>query len=131
MSSKIILLMSFNEKKIPDRLLDWPAYITLRECKEKIEENQVIVIEQVRSQFCKKIINAINNSIPSICLTFPNNILNSNKNIIILELIERFGAITITGEFDNYTSCEINCVNCINDIPPNPTKIFIEFLKEN
>lgn len=123
--------MNFEENSIPDRLDKWPDYITLRDCKEQMEENQKIVIEQVRSLFCKEIIKAINNSIPNIWLEFPNNILNNNKKIIILELIDRFGAISITGKSDEYTFCETNYINNINDIPPNPIKIYLEFLKEN
>jgi len=123
--------MNFDENSILERLQEWPEYITLRNCKERIEQNQIIVIEQVRSQFCKNIINAINNSIPSIILIFPDNLLNNNKKIIIKELIDRFGLISVTGELDNYTSCETNCVNDIEEIPPNPTKIHLEFLKEN
>ena len=120
-----------NIDEIPTRLQTWPDYVTLRECKERIEHNQIIVIEQVRSQFCKIIINAINNSIPIIILEFPNNLLNVNKRIIIEELIERFGSLTIFGETNSFTVCEVNCVDSVDEIPPNPTKIHLEILKEN
>lgn len=123
--------MDFNENNIQERLQVWPDYITLKDCKERIEQNQIIVIEQVRSQFCKNIINAINNSIPNIILVFPNNLLNNNRKIIIKELVDRFGALSVTGEVDECTICESNYVNEIEDIPPNPTKIHLEFLKEN
>ena len=121
----------FNEASISDRLENWPDHITLKECKEQIELNQIIVVEQTRSLFCKIIINAVNNSVPNIVLNFPNNLLNNNKKIIIGELIDRFGVLSITGQIDDNTLCETNCINDIEDIPPNPVKIHLEFLKEN
>lgn len=123
--------INFDENIVPDRLQNWPDCITLKDCKEQMEQNQVIVIEQTRSLFCKSIMNAVNNSVPIVALDFPKNLLNNNKILIIKELIDRFGAISVDGESDNYTLCEAKCVNDMDDIPPNPTKIYLEFLKEN
>lgn len=120
---------SYNKKNIEEHMEELPICCNLLFCKNKIMENQKILIKKTRSEFWNQIKNAIEESLTSVTLILPNNMLCDTRNILILELLERFGPITIIGE-------EIYGIQGIealvihkDDIPPKPKKILIEFIK--
>lgn len=115
------------EMEIPERLCEWPSWINLKVCKETLEQNQKIILEKSRSEFCKKILKATEMSEPEVLLEFPVNLFNKNKMILISELINNFGSVTIYGKTEN-ALWEHNFIKDIEEVPSNPQSVKIIFV---
>jgi len=114
---------------VSDQLNEFPNHCNINDCKNQIIKNQQNLIEQVRSNFTKKINKCVNESELCIVLQFPSNLLNSSRTILILELIERFGPLTIQSGQGSDIKCEGNGISHVNDIPKNPKTIIINIMQ--
>lgn len=121
-----IINNEFNNE-MSTRLKSFPKCCNLQFCREKIKENQQILIEEVRGLFWKEIKYAVDNSMIKVSLKFPENLLKEYRIIITNELIFLFGSINIIGQGYEDNNIEIFGVTNENDIPDIPKEIIINF----
>ena len=114
-----------------DQLDKFPDNCNIQTYRERILSNQHILIKQIRLQFLNSMEKCVEENCPNIELVFPANLLESFRKILIKEIFERFGPVTIICEnINNDLEPNESCgVNNEKDIPRNPKKILIDIIK--
>jgi len=79
----------------------FPDDMNLMRCKEIIEAKQLDLLRKTRENFYKKVKEGVDKCSHIIKLVFPENLWHTHRKVILVELLERFGEVTIVTKQNN------------------------------
>lgn len=105
----------------------FPTNFTRQVCHDILTKNQSDLIKQVRDQFHKETLKAIEQCNPEVMLEFPEKLWHEHRVTLIKELLDRFGKIKIKTNNPEYNA--LKPITTTDDLPNNIKKVIIEFMK--
>lgn len=90
--------------------------ISMLICRNKLYDNQSILLKKTRKHITKSILSEIDNNNNNASVNLDNKLWDENKIIIIEELLEKFGVLTLTNKRGKIFIKSLADNNIINNI---------------
>ena len=103
----------------------FPQDFNLQNCFKRIEHNQKNLIKDVRQDFYNLVQEGVEKCEKKVELHFPDKLWSDNRNILVSEMIDRFGELEVKSE----RSAEVSVTECIHadePLPKNVSTIILE-----